>query len=234
MPVTFVLPVTFFRLMKAQEDYANHPVVATGISFIRYIALLISIFLPAIYLAMVCFHQEMMPTKLALTIIASEMDVRFSAPLEIIGMIIALELLLEAGLHLPKSIGQTVSIVGALVVGQAAVQAKMVSTAVVIVLSITAVTSFALPNQDFSTATRLWRFFFVLAAALSGLIGIAFLLCLLIYHLSGLESFGVAYLTPLSVNSGEGMFWRTIIRWPLWMVKTRPAYLGVENERNQK
>jgi len=144
------------------------------------------------------FHQEMIPTKLLLAIIESKKSVPFSTLLEVLGMLASFELLQEAGLHLPQAIGTAVSIIGGLVVGTAAVDAKLVSPAALIVAASSGICGFTLPSRDLSNAVRVWRFALTALAGFGGLFGAAAGGLLLVFHLAGLTSLGVGYLEPFS------------------------------------
>ena len=196
--------------------------------------MLVTVLLPAFYVAIAMYHQEMIPTKLMLSIIASKADVPFSTAIEVLGMLVAFELLQEAGLRLPDPIGQTVSIIGALIVGQSAVEAKIVSPVVVIVVAFAGIAGYTMPNQDFAAALRICRFLLVLCAIAGGMFGLVIGLILLVYHLAGLESFGVPYLTPFAgKNGGKGML-RALLRPPLYGTQYREEALHVQDVRNQK
>ena len=148
-------------------------------------------------------------------------------------MLVAFEVLQEAGLRLPSSIGQTVSILGGLVVGSAAVEAKLVSPAVLVVVAIAGIAGYTAPSQDFAGAVRIWRFLLTVAAGVCGLLGLVLGGVLLVYRLAALESFGTAYLTPFASNAGQQKEGHTVLRQPLTRVKTRPGYLNPRNRRNQ-
>lgn len=148
-------------------------------------------------------------------------------------MLVAFEILQEAGLRLPASIGQTVSILGGLVVGSAAVEAKLVSPAVLVVVAIAGICGYTAPSQDFAGALRIWRFLLTVAAGLAGLVGQVLLGAFLVYRLAAMESFGVAYLTPFASNAGQQREGHTVLRQPLPKAKTRPGWLNPKNRRNQ-
>ena len=193
-----------------------------------------TLLLPALYVAMVTFHQEMIPTRLALSIIAAKQDVPFRSVFEVIVLLLAFEILQEAGLRLPQSIGQTVSIIGGLVVGSAAVEAKIISPAVLIVVAIAGIAGYTMPSQEVAGALRIWRFLLALLASAAGLFGVVAGLSALVIHLAGIESFGVSYLTPFASNAGEQVEGHAVFRQPLPQVKQRPAALKTRNRRNQK
>jgi spore germination protein KA len=149
---------------------------------------------------------------------------------EVIILLVAFEILLEAGLRLPRAIGQTVSIVGALVVGQAAVEAKLVSPATVIIIAITVIAGFTMPTQDFSNALRLWRFIFVLLSSTIGIFGLSFGMIFLLYHWCRMESFGVPYLDPFVANEDEQLQ-DTLFRLHKSTMKKRPSSLETKNKK---
>jgi hypothetical protein len=153
---------------------------------------------------------------------------------EVVGLLVAFEILQEAGLRLPQNIGQTVSIIGGLVVGQSAVEAKIVSPVVIIVVAVAGIAGYTMPSQDFANALRIWRFVITLAGAVAGLFGVSVAGLVLVGHLAGLESFGVAYLTPFAMNPGEMTGAHPLLRLPLKKTKLRELYLHPNNKRNQR
>lgn len=183
---------------------------------------------------MVNFHPEMIPARLALSIMAARRDVPFSALFETILLLIAFEVLQEAGLRLPQSIGQTVSILGGLVVGSAAVEARLISPAVLVVVAIAGIAGYTMPSQDLAAALRVWRLLLAVSAGAAGLFGVAAGTAFLVGHLAGLESFGVAYLTPFAANGGTRIEEGAVLRQPLPRDKLRPGYLNTANQRKQK
>ena len=221
LPTGFLFPVTLTQLMKVSEDNSQHYVVSTALMLLRYAAAALSVLLPAVYVAVAMYHQEMVPMKLLASIIESKQHVPFSTAAEIIGMLLAFELLQEAGLRLPSTVGQTVSIIGALIVGQSAVEAKVISQIAVIVVALAGIAGFAVPNQDLSAALRLCRFALVFAAILAGAFGVAAGVTLIIYLLCTIEHLGVAYMSPLADGSRRGLF-RGLTRPPLRSREDRP------------
>lgn len=188
-------------------------VTASCVRVLRYVALLTALLLPGLYLAMAAFHQEMLPPKLLASIIESKQAVPFPTWLEVIALLIAFELLQEAGLHLPRAIGQSVSIVGGLVVGSAAVEAKLVSPAALIIVAVAGICGFCLPERDFANAVRVWRFVLMLCAALAGLFGLTAGFLLLLVQLAELQSCGVPYLNPFSGGRTAGQLLRRRLLW---------------------
>lgn len=204
LPEGFLAPVCLGRLMQSPEDRAVDYISATGVRVLRYLAMLTSLFLPALYAAMAMHHPQMLPGKLLAAIIESKQDVPFSTLLEVLGLLAAFEILQEAGLHLPQAIGTTVSIIGGLVVGTAAVDARLVSPTALIVTAAAGVCGFALPSRELSSALRLWRFALTVLAGAAGLFGLTAGAILLLIHLSRLRSLGEAYLAPFSALTAGG------------------------------
>ncbi len=233
LPFGFLMQGTLAQQLKVTEDRASHPLVASVLTLVRYTALFLSVLLPALYVTITVYHQEMLPDKLLLSVIRSKQDVPFSTAAETLGMLLAFELLQEAGLRLPESVGETVSIIGALIVGQSAVEARVISPIVVIVVAVAGITGYTTPNQDLAAAVRLCRFALVLLGLGMGIYGLVFGLILLTYYLCTLESFGTAYLSPFCDGSA-GELLRALLRLPLKKLKERPAALHPEDVRNQK
>ena len=198
LPVGYLAPVNLGYLMEAAEDKDTDFLSAHFLKLLRLIALACALLLPALYVAMAEYHQEMLPTPLLEAIIESKRKVPFPTVLEILGLLAAFELLQEAGLSAPKAISQPVSIIGGLVVGTAAVEANLISPAALILVAAAGICGFALPGKSFADAIRLCRFALTVCAALAGLWGLSFGLLALLVHLSGLESFDRAYLAPFS------------------------------------
>lgn len=231
-PVTYIVPGTFGSFLQAPEDYSQNYIVSSVIRALRYIITLVTLFLPGLYVSVTTFHQEMIPTELALAIIASKEGVPFPSFVEVIFMLTAFEVLIEAGLRLPKTTGQAVSIVGAIVVGQAAVDARLVSPAVVVVISITAISSFAIPNQDLSNALRLWRYLFVLISSAIGLYGLSMGGIILLHHLTKMEVYGIPYMAPYAGQENKQME-DSIFRFPFSAQYKRPIGLKTINRKRR-
>lgn len=228
-PVAFVIPGSLNQFLQGPEDYSQNFIISSVLRFLRFVLMLETLFLPGFYIAVTTFHQEMIPTKLALSIIASKEGVPFPTFIEVAIMLISFEVLVEAGLRLPKNIGQAISIVGALVVGQAAVEARLVSPAVVVVIAMTAIASFTMPNQDFSNALRLWRFIFVIITSIIGLYGLSIGGIVLLLHLSKMEVYGVPYLSPFVADENKQMQ-DTLVRLPFSFLSKRPVNLKTTNK----
>ncbi|MED1204562.1 spore germination protein [Heyndrickxia acidicola] len=197
-PFVLIVPALFSQFYQSPEDYYQSADFATFTRILRILSLFIALLAPSLYIAVSTYHQEMLPTALLYNLAAQREGVPFPAFIEALFMEITLEILREAGIRLPKSVGSAVSIVGALVIGQAAVEAGLVSAAMVIVVSITAISSFAFPAFHMAIPIRLLRFAFILLAATLGLFGITTGLIALILHLCRLKSFGVPYMSPFA------------------------------------
>ncbi|TCL65303.1 spore germination protein KA [Hydrogenispora ethanolica] len=197
-PFSLVVPITFTIFLHAAEDYYLRWPFGNFLRLIRSGAIFIALLLPAIYIGVVNYHQEMIPTDLLLAMTAAREAVPFPAFVEIIFMEFAFELIREAGVRIPSVIGPTIGIVGALILGQAAVSASIVSPILIIIIAITALASFVVPNYNASFTIRISRFIFVVLAAVLGFFGIAFGVFVLALHLASINSFGVPFLTPIA------------------------------------
>lgn len=229
-PFVLTMPMLFVEAFQTPEDYTIRPHIATFLRILRVVAYFLSLTAPAIYVALTTFHQELIPTTLLFTIAAASADVPFSSVFETAIMLISFEVLREAGIRLPRPIGQAVSIVGALVMGQAATQAGLVGAPVVITIAFTAVASFLIPTISDSTTILRW-YLLVLAATMGGF-GIALGLMTVLFHLASLESFGAPYLYPYSPYSTTDMK-DSLVRKPLWKMRTRPAVLVPQDRVRQ-
>ncbi len=223
-PFALIGPVVLGQLLTTPEDYYERFLIGSLLRALRYTAFAISILLPALYVSVTTYHAEMIPTPLLLSIAAAREGVPFPALVEALIMELNFEVLREAGLRLPRAVGPAVSIVGALVLGQAAINANLVSPAMVIVVAITAIASFATPIFSVAIAARIIRFLFTLAGGLLGLFGVQALAYLFLVHLVALRSFGVPYLAP--VTPANPAAWKDlVIRVPWWAIKRRPEFL---------
>ncbi|MGE8203205.1 spore germination protein [Heyndrickxia sp. NPDC080065] len=227
-PFVLTAPALFVEFFQAADDYYSRFDITSGIRLLRALAFIISLIAPSVYIAATTFHQEMIPTLLVISIAAQRESVPFPAFVEAIVMEVIFEILREAGVRLPKAIGQTVSIVGALVIGQAAVQAGIVSPAMVIIVSITAIANFSIPSFAMAISARLIRFIFMVLAATFGLYGLILGLIVMTIHLCSLRSFGIPYMSPLAplipTNVGD-----SVIRMPKWVNRERPRLINQKN-----
>lgn len=229
LPLGYLAPVDLGSLMDSPEDRGRDYISASCIRLLRYAALLLSLLLPGFFISLSMFHHEMIPLPLLRTMIESRQAVPFSTAVEVLGLLVAFELLQESGVHLPQSIGQSVSVIGGIVVGTAAVEAGVISPAALIAVSIAGVCGFVQPNRDLAEAVRVWRFFLAFLGAVAGLFGVTAGVIGLLIHLSGLKSLGVDYLKPFSEGRAP-----PIMRKRLKCRKYRPEAFQAEDQRSQK
>lgn len=224
-PFVLVAPAVFVQFFQASEDYYQRAGAATLLRWLRFFCLFLALLTPSAYIAVTTFHQEMLPTRLLISLAAQREGVPFPAVVEAIMMEIVFEILREAGVRMPRAVGSAISIVGALVLGQAAVEAGVVSAAMVIIVSLTAISSFVCPSFNMAISIRILRFGFMILAATFGLFGIIIGLIIMVAHLASLRSFGVPYLSPMAPFSAEGQK-DVFFRAPIWEMITRPRFLG--------
>jgi spore germination protein len=228
-----IVPVTFWMFLQSPEDYYTRWIPGILLRYLRYMSAFLSISLPAFYIAFTSFHQGLIPTRLAMSIAATREGVPFPSVLEALFMEVAVEVLREAGLRLPKSVGQTVGIVGGLVIGESAAQAGIVSPILLVVVAVTAISSFAIPQYNAGIALRYLRFVLMLFAAFFGLYGIIIFFLLTMTHLVRLESFGFPYLAPIAPIRTQD--WKDILfRAPLSRTNRRPVTLKTQDPVRQK
>ncbi|GIP39995.1 putative membrane protein YfkQ [Paenibacillus sp. J31TS4] len=222
-PFVLLVPTVFINFMQASEDFNERFQIGTLLRWLRYLLLFASLLTPAVYVAVTTFHQEMIPTSLLLSIAGAREQIPFPAVIETLLMEVVFEALREAGIRLPKAVGSAVGILGALVIGSAAVEAGIVSAPIVIVVSMTGIASFAIPHFNGAIAVRMLRFPLILIGSMFGLYGILAGLMIIIGHMAGLRSFGVPFLapmTPMKWKDAKHVFFRP----PLWDIQTRPSY----------
>jgi spore germination protein len=229
-PFALIVPVTFPILMQAPEDYYERWAFASVVRLLRYVLIFISLFLPSIYIALVSYNQGLIPTKLAISIAASREGVPFPSFIEAFIMELTIEILREAGIRLPRPVGQAVGIVGGLVIGEAAVQARIVSPIMVIVVALTAISSFATPQYSFGIAFRYLRFVIMSLAAVLGLYGVVLAYIMITVHFVKLKSFGVNYAAPY-VPYKPGDWKDFLIRMPVKAMKHRPELAKPQDTR---
>lgn len=227
-PFVLIAPTTFFMFFHTVEDYYQRYDISTLIRLLRFLCLLISLYGPAIFVAALNFHQEMIPTPLLINLASQREGVPFPAFVEAVMMEVTFEIIREAGVRMPSPIGQTVSIIGGLVLGTAAVQAGIVSPAMVIVVSLTGISSFATPAFNMALSIRMLRFVIMVIAAFMGLYGIAIFTIMLIAHMCSLRSLGVPYMSPMGPFVPENQK-DTFLRSPLTFMKIRKRLLNKGN-----
>lgn len=223
IPLGYLLPVDIAYLMDSPEDLSRDYITASWVRVLRYGALVLSLLLPALYIIMMVHHFSWIPDPLRTVLL--ENAVPFSPVWEVLSLLLAFELLQESGVHLPQSIGQSVSIIGGIVVGTAGVEAGVISSMALIMVSIAGVCGFVLPNRDLAAAVRVWRFFLAVLGSLAGFAGVVLGFGLLILHLLRLKSLGVPYLILCPP---------TIFRKRLVREKCRDPHLNPRDRRNQR
>lgn len=223
-PACLIAPVTFWAFFHTAEDQYERWVYGNFIRIIRLFAVLISLLVPGLYIAMSNFHAEMIPSDLAVSIAAAREVLPFPIIVEVILMEIAFELIREAGVRIPTTIGPTIGIVGALILGQAAVEANIISPILVIIVSITGLSSFALPDISLSYAIRISRFLFLLAGAFMGFLGISLLLTVSLTYMINITSFGVPFMSPYAPHYPSSH--DSLTRAPLWKQVLRPSNIS--------
>lgn len=231
-PVALILPTDYNSFIQTSDDYYNRFEIASFSRILRYLASFFAMTLPGLYLAVTNFHTQLLPTALILSFAAAREGVPFPAVFEVILMELSFELLREAGVRLPGAMGNTIGIVGGLIIGQAAVEANIVSPVVVIVVAFTALCSFAIPNEEFATAFRILKFFFIGMCAWLGFFGFLAALLMVLIHLAHLKSFGIPYLMPFvgaeltNYNDERD----SLLRMPLYWLKRRPIFASTKNK----
>ena len=194
--------------------------------------MVVTLFLPAFYIAASTYQSQMFPVQLSLSIQAAKQNVPFSSAAEVFGLLISFEILIEAGLRLPQAVGTAMSILGGLVVGQAAVEANLISPAVVVIVALAGISGFVMPNQDLSSAVRLTRFILAVLAAVAGFFGLVIGLIVLVTHLCSIDNYGTAYMSPF-VDVEERNIKDTIFRFPVRYFKKRPDDIAYINKTKQ-
>lgn len=229
-PHVLVLPAEISMLLQSPDDHYERSPAGSFIRLLRSTAIVISLVLPGFYVAVINFHQELLPTTLLLRVTAAREGVPFPVIVEVLLMEVLFEVLREAGIRLPAAIGPAISIVGALILGDAAIRAGLVSPAVVIVIALTAIASFATPVFSLAISIRMLRFLFTLAGAVFGLFGVQFILFVIVVHLCSLRSFGIPYMSPVAPFIWGDMK-DNILRTFWWAMQTRPRLTGQREPR---
>lgn len=231
-PTVLIMPATLNCFFQAADDYYNRWGIVCFVRLLRYAAAFIAMILPGFYIGVACFHPEILPMQLELSFAAARSGVPFPVPVEVILLELAFELLREAGIRLPGPIGSALGIVGGLIIGQAAVDANIVSPIIVIVVALTALASFTIPNESFAAAFRLIKFYLILLASFLGIYGVVLGMLSVCIHLASLKSFGIPYLMPfVAVKADESMDYQDgLIRRPLFKMTKRPIFA----QKNQR
>jgi spore germination protein KA len=230
-PFVLLAPVTFFAFIHSPEDYYVRWPYGNVLRLTRVFALFLAVLLPGLYVAITSYHPEMIPTVLLFSVAAAREMVPFPLPFEVLFMFFGFELIREAGIRIPSPFGATIGIVGALLVGEAAVSASLVSPIMVIVIAITGVASFTIPNQEVGMLIRVATFIFIIAGSLLGLFGIVVVLYMLFCRLFALTSLGIPFFAPVVPKQPSSPDTFTI--GPSWAMEYRPSFLRTKDPRRQ-
>ena len=227
-PSALILPGAFSSFMESSEDWYHHFEMATFLRILRYLALLTATLLPGLYLAVIRFHTQILPTNLLLSFADAREGVPFSSVTELVLLELAFELIREAGVRVPGALGNAIGIVGGLIIGDAAVSANLVSPIVVMIVALTALGSMVIPDEEFAAAFRLLKYGFLILGGYLGIYGVVLGIYLTVSHLSGLLSFGIPYLVPFVEEQSVRQTGNGIFRIPFKARKYRPVYARKE------
>lgn len=230
-PFAIIAPITFDALFHSSEDITLRWQYGTFIRFIRVIAAFVATLLPGLYIAITNFHQEMIPTELLIAIAKARENVPFPTIVEVLLMEVSFELIREAGVRVPGIIGNTIGIIGALIIGQAAVQANLVSPVLIIIIAVTGLGNFAIPDFSLAFGLRIVRILFIFAGAFLGFYGILLMMVILLVLLVDMKSFGIPYLSTLAPKTRKNF--NTVIRYPVWMQEYRPDSINPLDAKRQ-
>lgn len=225
-PEALLLPVTLNTLFQTSDDYYRSFQIVSFLRLVRFVAALLAVFLPGFYVAATGYHTQILPTNLVLVMAESRKGVPFPGVAEIVLMELAFELIREAGIRMPGVIGNTIGIVGGLIIGQSAVSANLVSPMTVVIVALTALGSFSIPNEEVSEALRLVKYFILFLCGFWGIFGLALGGYLVLVHLAGLKSFGIPYLYPFTAGemNGERDYYDSFFRAPMKEMWKRPLF----------
>ncbi|OAK69169.1 spore gernimation protein GerA [Lederbergia galactosidilytica] len=232
-PFAMLVPAVFNQFYQATEDYSTRFVMGSFQRFIRMFALVFSLIVPGLYVSFISFNPELLPTDFAVAVAGGRSGVPYPAVVEVLILEVAMEILREATVRLPKQIGNALSIVGVLIVGDAAVQAGLSSPITVVVIAVTTIASFTTPVYSAAFALRLLRFPLAILAGLFGLYGLMVGLIMVLNHMLSLKSFGVPYLSPTSPWNAQGMK-DSVVRFPFWWMPKRPNMFQSKNKTREK
>lgn len=230
-PFVLLIPATIGTLLQSTEDYYTRWPEATVVRILRIFAIILTVLTPALYVATISYHPGLLPTKLTYYLAASRINVPFPAVVETLLMETTIELIRESGTRISGPVGTTIGIVGGLIIGQAAVEAGIVSAILIIIVAITTIASFTIPSYEFASGLRVWRFIFVVSAAVLGLYGIMLGIIVLGTHLVKMNSFNVPFTSPYSgLGIGSGELKDTLIKAPIQDLEDRPLFTRPRNK----
>lgn len=229
-PVVLTVPFTFTEALQVPEDYYSRPFLTNLVRILRLLALFITLTLPALFISLTTFHQEMVPTVLLVTFAAAREGIPFPVLVETLISEVIFQLLRESGIRMPKAVGTAVSIVGTLVIGQAAVEAGIIGAPMVIITALSAITSFVLPS--IYDALIIFKFIMILLSSAFGLFGVIFGMFCMLAHMCSLRTFGTPFMTPFAPVNWSDMK-DSVLRFPLWLMKKRPKAITWKNSSRQ-
>ncbi len=234
-PSVLIAPATIGTLMQSTEDYYSRWPIATIVRIIRYLAAFVAVLSPALFISVTSFNPGVLPTRLAFYVAATRVNVPFPSVIEAFLMELTIEFLREAGTRISGPIGTTIGIVGGLIIGQAAVEAGIVSPLMIIVVAITAIATFALPSYELSAALRTYRFILMVFAAVLGVYGVMLGVIIMATNMVNLNSFGIPFASPYSgLGLSDGDIKDTLIKVPIKDLKYRPKFTFPRDKRRMK
>ncbi|MDQ0220774.1 spore germination protein [Peribacillus cavernae] len=229
-PFALVVPVVFNQFYQTVEDYSSRFLIGSFVRIARMLALVFSLIIPSLYVSFISFNPELLPTEFAVAVAGGRAGVPYPAVIEVLLIEVSMEVLREATVRLPKQVGGALSIVGVLVIGEAAVNAGLASPITIVVIALTTIGSFATPAYTAAFALRMLRFPIIILAGVFGLYGVVIGVIFIFNHMLSLKSFGVPYMSPVSPGNYQG--WKDVVfRSPLWLMPKRPAFLQSANDK---
>lgn len=228
-PFVVIAPILFWQGLQTIDDYVEKPLMGTFFRLIRNVALYVSMMATPLYVAMVTYHPSVIPPPLAVRIAAGREGIPFPSVLEVLALSLLIDLLRESGVRLPRANGGAVTFLGAVVIGQAAVAAGLVSPAVIIIISISAIANYTIPSQELAGATRIASYFLIIWASFLGILGVTVGMVWLLWAVVSLRSFGIPLFYPISPNESYGLK-DIFVRSPVWWLRKRPSLLAPDNQ----
>lgn len=234
-PYVILLPAPLNEFFQSADDYYERWEIMSFIRFMRYVGAFLAVSLPGLFIALAVYNPSVLPVSLALKIAGSRQNIPFPTAAEMLVMEIAFELLIEAGIRLPSPVSSTIGIAGGIIIGQAAVEAGIVSPMIIIISALTAICTYVIPNTSVTAGIRIFKYIIIFTSSFFGLFGFWIGILLLLIHLSSIKTFGIPYLYPFCSASENGYsdLKDSIFRLPLFMIKKRPVYANKENRKKQ-